>query len=446
LAVTGRPGPVWIDIPINIQGTEINPENQTSYNPEEDAITFETSNISEKINELTIRLKKAKRPIIYAGTGIRIAEMHSVFLNLVRILKIPVVTAWNSNDLIGDDDPVYAGRPGSIGNRPGNFAVQSSDLVLILGCRMNIRLVSYNWDNFAPNAFKVMVDIDAAELKKPTLKIDLPIHADLKYFLPALEKQMGDWTSQDSSWLNWCRENLTKYPVVESMYWKNETHVNPYCFVESLFDQLCPEDVVVCGDGTACVTTFQAARIQNGQRVFHNSGCASMGYDIPAAIGAAIALKTKKRIICIAGDGSIMMNLQELQTIVGYRLPIKIFILNNEGYHSIRQTQNSFFPGNEIGCGKNSGLTFPNFKKIAVAFGYKYQKCQTHGSLRESISKTLEGRKHSICEIALDLNQNFAPKLSSRRNLDGSMTTSSLEDMAPFLPRDEIHSIMNMWK
>ncbi|AKC82031.1 acetolactate synthase [Verrucomicrobia bacterium IMCC26134] len=439
LATHGRPGPVWLDVPINVQATKVDPMALRAYDPSEDAIGWETTDLSAAVNEIMTRLAQAARPVIYAGTGIRLSGQYEVFRSLAVCLGIPVVTAWNSNDLLPDDHPAYAGRPGSLGNRAGNFTVQNADYLLILGCRLNIRLVSYNWENFAPRAYKTMVDIDATELKKPTLRIDQPVHADLRDVLPRLLSAAWTPIPHHATWLKWCRERLTRYPVVLPAYWTEAQNVNPYCFMDRLFHQLKENEIVACGDGTACVTAFQAATIREGQRLFHNSGAASMGYDLPAALGAAIA-NPGQRIICLAGDGSIMMNLQELQTIVGRRLPIKIFVLFNFGYHSIRQTQQNFFPDNIIGCGTDSGLSFPNWERLAHAFQLPFRRVDNHADLEAAISDSLEIDGPALCEVVLDLRQPFAPKLSSRRLDDGRMVTSPLEDMAPFLDRAELQA------
>lgn len=442
LALSGRPGPVWLDVPINVQGTKIDPSSLRGYNPAEDAITFETKDLNASVAHVVQRLQKAERPVIYAGTGIRLSGQYELFLKLAARLGIPVATAWNSNDLLTDDHPAYAGRPGSIGNRAGNFTVQNSDCLLVLGSRLNIRQVSYNWENFARHAYKMVVDVDAAELKKPTLKVDYPVHADLKDFLPRFDQATSDWSPHHDTWLTWCRERVKRYPVVLPEYWALPQKVNPYCFMDRLFARLHENEIIACGDGTACVTAFQAATIRQGQRLFHNSGCASMGYDLPAAIGVAVARPDLKRVICLAGDGSIMMNLQELQTISGRKLPIKLFVLNNTGYHSIRQTQASFFSDNIVGCGTDSGLSFPDFEKVAHAFGFSFQRCDRHADLDSKITATLDSPGATLCEIVLDLGQSFSPKLSSRKLDDGRMVTAPLEDMAPFLSREELKTNM----
>ena len=441
LATHGRPGPVWLDVPINIQATKVDPATLRGYDPAEDAIAWETPDLASAAQEIMTRLAQARRPVIYAGTGVRLSGQYAAFRLFAERLGIPVVTAWNSNDLLPDDHPAYAGRPGSLGNRAGNFTVQNADYLLILGCRLNVRLVSYNWENFAPRAFKTMVDIDAAELKKPTLRIDQPVHADLRELFPHL--LAADWrpAAHHAVWLAWCRDRLQRYPVVLPSYWNDAQNVNPYCFMDRLFTQLGESEIVACGDGTACVTAFQAAIIREGQRLFHNSGAASMGYDLPAALGAAFA-HPGKRVVCLAGDGSIMMNLQELQTIVGRRLPVKIFVLFNFGYHSIRQTQQNFFSDNIIGCGTDSGLSFPEWSRLAHAFGLPFHRVDTHAGLDAAIAATLAIDGPALCEVVLDLRQPFAPKLSSRKLDDGRMVTSPLEDMAPFLDRAELQSNM----
>jgi acetolactate synthase I/II/III large subunit len=442
LATSGRPGPVWIDVPINVQGALIETEELTDFDPKE-LQEPENPKLDPKAVELFWeRFSQAKRPVVMAGAGVRISGAYSSYLKLIEHLGVPAVTAWNSHDLLWDDHPLYCGRPGTIGDRAGNFAVQNSDFLLVLGNRLNIRQVSYHWKAFAREAYKVMIDIDAAELKKPTLSIDLPIHANVADFMKAVvERPHPKPTPEHQDWLNWCLERKKKYPVVLPEYWKTEKGINPYCFVDKLFEELDENERIVTGDGTACVVTFQAAKIKPGQRLYTNSGCASMGFDLPGAIGAYFA-ETPKRLICLAGDGSIQMNLQELQTIATHKLPVKIFVLNNQGYHSIRQTQQNYFPDNIVGCGTESGLGFPNMEKLAAAYGISYQKIEKTEDLTRQIQRTLTGDGPQICEVILDLNQQFAPKLSSRKLEDGRMVSAPLEDLFPFLSREELASNM----
>ncbi len=441
LATLGRPGPVWLDVPMNVQGALVDPGALAPYDPAEDAIAFEAGDLDAVARDLVARLRAAKRPVVLAGNGPRLSGMHADFVALVEALGVPVTTGWNAHDALWNAHPLYAGRPGTVGDRAGNFAVQNSDLLLVLGCRLNIRQVSYGWQNFARAAFKVMVDVDAAELKKPTLSIDLPVHADLRDFMPALRRALDGGDGGDhAAWVAWCRERVARYPVVLPEYWETRGSVNPYCFMDALFRALPEGETVVTADGTACVTAFQAADLKPGQRLYHNSGCAPMGYDLPAAIGAAVA--TGRRVVCLAGDGSLQMNLQELQTIVTHRLPIKLFVLNNKGYHSIRQTQHNYFPDNIVGCGLESGLGFPDMEKLAGAYGLPFTRVTEHDGLDEAIRATLDGDGARVCEVMLDLAQVFAPKLSSRRLDDGRMVSAPLEDLAPFLSREEFRSNM----
>jgi len=444
---TGRPGPVWLDVPMNVQGAMVDPARLKGFQPETDAglpATKTKGELASLCEQVLDRLRTSERPVVMAGGGIRISDRHAEFLEFVERLGVPVVTAWNAHDILWDEHPLYCGRPGTIGDRAGNFAVQNADFLLILGNRLNIRQISYNWKAFARAAYKVMVDVDAAELKKPTLNIDLPIHASLQDFFETMKTSgiaAAKPTQKHSGYLQWCKARKDKYPVVLPEYRQLERAVNPYVFVEELFKQLPDGQKVVTADGTACVATFQAAHIRKGQRLYTNSGCASMGYDLPAAIGASVSAN-RERVVCIAGDGSIMMNLQELQTIQTQNLPIKIFVLNNQGYHSIRQTQQNFFPDNVVGCGTESHLSFPEFRKLAETFGMPFRRAEKHSELPQSIADTLGSPGAAICEIVLDLQQQFSPKLSSRRLPDGIMVSSPLEDLAPFLDRDELKSNM----
>jgi acetolactate synthase-1/2/3 large subunit len=452
LAVTGRPGPTWVDVPIDIQGSYVYPALLPAFDPlaegagEPLAVPAERGRLrgaalAAAARATLERLRKAERPCLLPGTGVRIAGAAELFLRVAERIGAPIATAFNAHDLVADDHPLYAGRAGTVGDRAGNFAVQNADCLLVLGCRLNIRQISYNWGSFAREAYRIMVDIDRSELTKPTLSIDLPVHADLVEFLTALEVELDaqGWAPASSEYLAWCRERHARYPVTLAEYWEKPAPVNPYCFASCLFEQLDDDDIVVTGDGTACVVTFQAARLKQGQRLFSNSGSASMGYDVPAAIGAWHAAPAgARRVVCIAGDGSVMMNLQELQTIVGERLPIKLFVLNNDGYHSIRQTQQNYFPDNVVGCGPESGVTFPDFQKLGAAFGFPVTHIAAHAGMAEMIKAVLDGPGPHLCEVVLDKAQPFAPKLSSRRLEDGRMVTSALEDLAPFLSREEL--------
>ncbi len=371
----------------------------------------------------------------------RLSGEHKAFLRLVEKLRIPVVTAWNVHDAIWDVHPNYAGRPGTVGDRAGNFVTQNADLLLVLGSRLNIRQVSYNWKSFAREAFKIWIDIDELELKKPTVTPEMPIHADLKELLPILaDANYTGPTEEHKKWLAWSKERQHRFPIVLPEYWDNDL-VNPYCFMKTLFDVLKENQIVVTGNGSACVTSFQAAELKPGQRLWTNSGCATMGYDLPAAIGVNKA-SGGKSIVCLAGDGSIMMNLQELQTIAGNRLPIKIFILNNSGYVSIFQTHRNFFKGVEVGGGPKSGVTFPDFSKVSAAFDLPYRRISNHEEMLENITKTMEESGPAVCEILIDEEVSFAPKLGAKQHPDGRITSPPLEDLSPFLSREVLRENM----
>ena len=441
LAMSGRHGPVWLDIPMNVQGASVDPDTLPGFDPAElGPADDDTARLPEICAEIAARCRDAKRPVIFAGSGVRLGGAQQQLLALANRWGIPVVTAWNAHDLIPNSHPSFAGRPGTIGDRPGNFAVQNADFLLVLGSRLNIRQISYNWENFAHRAYQVVVDIDPAELQKPTIHPDLPVCADAADVLATLLAQpAAPVPPSHAEWLAWCRERVEKYPVVLPEYRDSTNGINPYVFMDTLFHELPENQIVVSGDGTACVTSFQAADLKPGQRLYTNSGCASMGYDLPAAIGAAFGAPGKP-IVCLAGDGSIQMNLAELQTIVLHRLPVKLFVLNNQGYHSIRQTQQNYFPDNVIGCGTDSGLWFAPFAKLADACGIPYRAARDLESLGAAIRENLHGDGPQMCEVFLDLGQQFAPKVSSRKLDDGRMVSAPLEDMAPFLSREELEA------
>jgi acetolactate synthase I/II/III large subunit len=437
LATSGRPGPVWLDVPLNVQGASIDPETLAGYDSAEDDQVLPLADQAAVAEKILQKLAAAKRPVMMLGSGVRLAGMRERVLSLSSALGIPVVTAWNAHDLMPDDHPCYSGRPGTIGNRPGNFAVQNSDMLLVLGCRLNIRQVSYNWSNFAERAFKIVVDVDPTELRKPTIKPDMPIHANLREFVPALEAAAGGWTRRHDAWRNWCRERVNRYPACLPEYRDRPGKINPYCFADRLMDLLPDDAIVVTGDGTACVATFQAARLRGTQRLFTNSGCASMGYDLPAAIGACVAAGGR-RVVCLAGDGSIQMNLQELQTIVTRRLPIHVVVLNNAGYHSIRQTQTTYFPDGLIGFDAATGVDYVPFEGLARAFSLPFRRCESLVEMDRALLDTFRCDGPSMCEAVLDPSQPFAPRVSSRKLEDGTMVSAPLDDMFPFLDREEL--------
>jgi acetolactate synthase I/II/III large subunit len=442
LATAARPGPVWLDIPIDVQSAAVDPASLRRFTPPQPAEAVSATDLATIVE----RLRAARRPVILAGSGVRAAHAVIEFESVIRRLGIPVTTAW-THDLIASDDPLFCGRPGTIGTRAGNFTVQNADLILILGSRLNIRQVSYNWQAFAPRAFKIQVDIDPAEFNKPTVRPDMTLTADLKPFLAALGHQLQRWVAPpgQKEWLAWCKERMARYPTVLPSQRVFKGKINPYHFVEELFSHLSGDDIVACGNATATIVPFQIGAIKAGMRLFSNSGSASMGYDLPAAIGAwfgAMANRgTQERIICLAGDGSIMMNLQELQTIAHHRLPLKIFVLNNRGYLSIRGSQKNFF-GRLAGEGPDSGVSFPDFVAVAEAFGIPAYRL-AGADFADGIGELLAQPGPCLCDVILDETQGFEPRMSSRKLDDGSIVTPPLEDMFPFLDREELAS--NLW-
>ena len=435
-AVSGRPAPVWIDIPIDIQGAYIDEKNLKQplnfHHEEKPKYLINIKNIIEE-------LKKSKRPLIVAGNGINISNTRKEFLNFAEKLKIPVATTFKGFDVMPSQHPLYIGRIGTVGHRAGNFALQNADLIIFLGTRNNIRQISYDWKNFGKNAKKICVDIDSAELNKPTVKPDIAVNADLKDFFKSAESEINalktDCNDVHEKWLSWCRQRKEKYPIVLPEYKTVKNAVNPYYFVETLTKCLKDDDITVMGNGTASVCGFQASVVKNNQKFILNSGNASMGYDLPAAIGACLA--SGRDVVCLAGDGSLMMNIQELQTVHHHKLPIKLFILNNNGYISIKQTQNNFFSGNIVASDKSSGVSFPDFIRVAEAFNLPAMRISNQDNLEDDIKQALSVKGAVVCEVMLQDDYIFAPKHSSQKLPDGQIISKPLEDMFPFLDRDE---------
>lgn len=439
LAVTGRPGPCWVDIPLDIQGAMIDTEVLCGYEPEEAA-----DEIGEKVMcEVVEHIKGAKRPVIYAGNGIRISGGYRVFRELIDRLQIPVVTCWNSIDLIENENELFAGRGGTMGDRAGNFAVQNSDLVLAIGTRLNIYQVGYQVKTWAREAYTIVVDVDPEELKKPTVRIDLPICADAKMFMEKLLQRISmEGIEKNKEWINQCNCWKKKYPVYNPEVRIEEDCVGIYRFIHELSSSLEPGEITVAANGSASVVGSQTYVICEGQRFLMNCGLSSMGYDLPAAIGACVA-NEKKRIVCVAGDGSIQMNLQELQTIVTNKLPIVIFVINNQGYHQIRLTQRNIFKNKLVGVGPESeDLGFPDFEKIAFAYGIPYYSCRNDDETSIVLEKVLGEKGYVLCEVFTSTSQAFEPKSATKRLEDGTLVSPPLEDMAPFLSKEELRENM----
>lgn len=445
LANNGRKGPVWLDIPLDVQAAKVEVEELRLFEKEEEEKLEVVKGFDDAmLEELLGKIEGARRPVILAGTGVRLAGAADKLLKAADKLKIPVVTAWNAHDLMTDDNPWYCGRPGTVGTRGGNFVVQSADLLLVLGCRMNIRQISYNYKEWAKDAYKIAVDIDAAELDKPTIDIDMKINADVSDVLDKIIASDYEAGDRHAKWVSWGREIDARFPACVASYNEEKDAINPYVYIDRMTKVLDEGDKVICGNGSACVITFQGMHIKKDQRLFTNSGCAAMGYGFPAAVGCAAAMRdldNNSRVICVDGDGSFQMNLQELQTVVYNKLNLKTFIINNNGYHSIRQTQTNLFEPPLVGVCDGNGLSFPDLEKLAAAYNMRYVRIDKVDEIEAKTLEALAGNDPVLCEVVVSDKQNFAPKLSSKVLPDGRIVSPPIDDMFPFLEREEYEAI-----
>ena len=429
IAQNGRPGPVWIDVPLNVQGAIVDETQMKEFDPLEIEDTVDHELVDQQILQLVEKIKSAKAPVIYVGNGVRLAKRVEKFIKIAESLQIPVVTSISGSDIIWYDHPLCYGKPGICGDRIGNIMVQNSDLLIILGTRLGIRQVGY------------MIDADADEMKKPTLKIDLQINANISEFLDKFEVAIKNFkTPGFEKFRIWGREIEKKIPSVLDDNPSEPGYINSYKFADKLFKHLQSGDCVVTANGTAYTSTFQIMQVPKGVRVFANQGCASMGYDLPAAIGAAVSKGYTGRTVCISGDGSIQMNIQELQTILNYNLPIKIFMFENDGYLAMKTTQKSFFEGRYTGTDSKSGIICPDMIKIAKAYGYPTFDICDEEVLDETIEKVLTMDGPVFCQIHMPPFQTLFPKAASfLDNSTGQMTSAPLEKMAPFMS-DELQA------
>ncbi|RGY99925.1 thiamine pyrophosphate-binding protein [Clostridium sp. AM58-1XD] len=479
LSYAGRRGPTWLDIPLDIQGAYIETDDLIGFDkedyeaggtgwaaPSEAEIPEDTAGKGElreklppRVTKETARaiidkIKKSRRPVFNVGNGVRLGGAHEAFLRVVEKLGIPVVTGWNSEDCLWDDHPLYVGRPGGFGDRPGNFAVQNSDLVLSVGSRLSIRQVGYNYKTWARAAYVIYNDIDMEELHKPSVRADMHVHADAKDLLEVMDEVLGEEEKlpvfdggeglPGMTWQETCQMWKAKYPVVLPKHYEGgkEKATNVYAFIKELSRRLPEGEVTVVGNGSACVVGGHAYILKKGQRFISNSAIASMGYDLPAAIGACVA-NDRKEMILVTGDGSMQMNIQELQTIIHHQLPIKIFVINNGGYHSIRQTQKNFFGEPLVGIGVDShDLSFPDLEKLSFAYGYPYVAIHDNTELEGGVEQALATEGPVICEVFVTTDQVFEPKSSAKRLPDGTLVSPPLEDLSPFLPDEEMDAMM----
>lgn len=443
LACSGRPGPVWLDLPLDVQASLVDEQNLTPYEPLEGSPDSEEQLVDKQVASILQRISVAERPVILAGAGIRLAGAEALFQSVVDELGVPVLVAWDAIDILHSSHPLCFGRPSTLGQRAANFIFQNADLLLVIGCRMNTRQIGYSFRSVARAAYKIVVDIDQDELRKQTFTPDLPIRRDAGFFLTRLQRMLAACPlPKKEDWLGWCRTRCTRYPPRETSGQPEQRGVvDPYLFCEVLSNALGDDDVVVSANGAACVIPIQVLRIKKGQRHIVNSGCAAMGYGLPAAIGASFA-RDKKRVICLEGDGSIQLNIQELQTVVHHQLPLKIFVFNNGGYLSIRNTQQHYFSGHLVGEGPSSGVSFPDIARVAEAYGIRSVRLLDSSNLLECIKEVLETPGPVVCDVHMPTEQSFVPRVTSERLPDGRMVSKPLEDMCPFLDREEFLSNM----
>lgn len=453
LAKNGRPGPVWLDIPLDLQGWFIEEKNLKKFDKKELKPEFETDRKKlEKIVSKTIeKLRVSKRPVFYAGIGIRLAGAEKEFLQLVNMLKIPVLTSYAGYDLISSDHPYFFGRAHAFGQRAANFILQNSDVLLSVGARLDIRTIGYTSKAFARAAYKVVVDIDKHELKKPFFKPDLPVNYDAIDFIKEMIRQLKKKPLKlgISKWLNYGKDLNKRYPVVLKEYWREKKNVNQYCFIETIGKYLKKNELIVVSNGLGPLNCmYQAFHVKPGQRILLNNGCAQMGYGLPAAIGAAFATNGKKRVICFEGDGSLHLNIHELRLVSHHNLPIKIFLYDNDGYQAIRNTQQGLFGGRIIAADASSGLTFPDWETIGKAYKLKTVKINNHSDMERKIKKVLSMKGPVFCIINTVKDLPLVPKLAAKKLPSGQFVSPPLEDMAPFLPRDEFkkNMIIPLWQ
>lgn len=439
-AITGRKGPAWIDIPLDIQGSYVETDDLVGYEGlTEDLRIFSPEKLMKCAEKVIDKLMSVERPVIYAGYGIRLSNGVDLLNKVAHTLGIPVVTCWDSIDLMATEDRYYCGRGGNMGDRPGNFAVQNSDLLICIGSRLNIYQVGFDVDLWARGAYVVVDDIDADELRKPSMKVDLPICADASDFMSAiLVAYKKKPVVEKKKWVEQCLEWKEKYPVVQQKQKDQIGLANVYAFIDKLSRMVPKNNVTIVANGSASVVGSATYYIKENDRFIMNCALSSMGYDLPAAIGACVG-NSCGDVVCIAGDGSIQMNLQELQTIVTNKLPIKIFVINNGGYHQVRLTQNNVFHNGLVGVGPESGdLGFPDFEKLSYAYGIPYLSIKSNEELEDGIKTALGTNSFFLCEVFVDTAQKFEPKSATKKLPDGKLVSPPLEDLDPFINREEL--------
>lgn len=447
LAREGKPGPVWIDIPLDIQASQVEPEGLEAYQKPDDgcASRLDKEEINSRIARVFDLLHKSERPLILLGNGIRLAGAVPEAREFYEALGAPVVTSWNGVDLIENGHPLFYGRPGSVGHRHANFIQQNADFVLTIGSRLNLLSTGYNYADFLGNAVHVMVDIDEKEMHKKSVHPDVELPCDAGYFLrKMLEKKEELYTAQKEAWISYCNGMKERYPVVIPEAEPREGYVSAYRLVEEISRQMTGEDIYqFTSSGTSVDIAMKVFKVKRGQRAFLTKGLAAMGFDVPACIGSCIA-SGGKRTVCVTGDGSVMMNIQELEVIKRRNLPVKLFITDNGGYSMIYGSQNGNFKGRLTGCTKESGLTLPDIRRIAEAFGIRTLDLDSEADLEGKVREALGYRGPVVCRVKADIEQKILPRQANYMKEDGQMASRPLDDMAPLLGREELEAAR--WK
>lgn len=439
-AFSGRKGPAWLDIPLDVQAAMVEEETLAGFTPPD---YMPERNWNRQVLQLIDALNKSERPVLLAGNGIRLADAIPEFEELVKVLNIPILTTWNGIDLIEEENPLYYGRPGGLGHRYANFIQQNADFFFSLGARLNLLQTGYNFDGFARNAVKAMVDIDSAELIKTNVRPDIAICADAgKIIRMLLENRHLIENKERSEWLAYSDRMKRKYPLVQEKYWKQSELVNPYCLLETISKYMEKDDIYVSGSSGSCIDiSMQTFRVKKGQRVFCTKGLASMGYGLPSSIGACLA-SGGKRTVGVNGDGGFVMNIQELETIRRLQLPIKIFVLCNRGYGAIKATQSNLFEGHFVACNEESGLSLPSIEKIAKAYELEAVVIKDMSDLDATVRAVLDYDGPVIAEVWTPIDVTALPKQVSYKRSDGQMESLPLEFMTPLLSEEETQENM----
>ncbi len=445
VATAGRPGPVWLNIPLDVQAGDID---EALAAAAADAPAQEPDpalDRPEGIAEVADLLRHARRPVIVCGDGIHLGHAEAAFTAFVEHVGCPVVATMGGMDLLPEEHPLYLGRFGPTGQRRANFTLQNADLLLCLGASMAVTAVGFDTSGFAPKAKRVMVNIELEEMRKPHFVADHAVLADVKWFMERFVEDVPRRSfAFDERWLDAVTRWKRDYPIVTSDYFEDADHVNSYVLAAELSRAMGPGEVVLTGNGSDAVSIHHSFAVKPGQRVITNYGFGAMGWDLPAAVGACIA-RDGARTVVVTGDGSVQLNIQELLTIGHNRLNVKIFVLNNGGYETIRATQTAFFGGRFVGCHPGSGVSNPRFDSLAAAYGLGYRLFKTNADLDEGLAAVMEDDAPWLCEVNVSFSQEKRPKIVSRRREDGTFESPSLDDQYPYLPQEERDAIMGLF-